>query len=59
MKQSRMTRSLRAASLAFLVTLSAATLYACSENKGPMEKTGEKIDETLNDAKRTAEDAAD
>lgn len=52
--------SRRAATLATLLLLSGAVgLYACEEKKGPMEKAGEKVDETVNDAKRKVEDAVD
>ena len=51
--------ALRATALALLLTLSGAGLYACREKKGPLERTGEKIDEKVNDAKRAVEDAAD
>ena len=48
------------AAFALLFALSAAGLYACApEKKGPLERTGEKIDEKANDAKRALEDAAD
>lgn len=59
MSHQMITRKLRAVSLALFVTLVASTLYACPEKKGPMESTGEKVDETVNDAKRAVEDAAD
>ena len=34
-------------------------LQACPEEKGPMEKAGEAVDEAAHDAKRSIEDAAD
>jgi hypothetical protein len=51
---------LRATALALLLACSALGLPACQEEKkGPMERTGEKVDETVNDAKRAVEDATD
>lgn len=48
------------AAFALLFALSAAGLYACApEEKGPLEKAGEKIDEKVSDTKRAVEDAAD
>lgn len=40
------------------ITLFAAFAVACEE-KGPMEKAGENVDEAVNDAKRKVEDATD
>ncbi len=34
-------------------------LAACNDNEGPFERAGEAIDESLNDAGRALEDAAD
>ena len=53
--------ALRATALALLVAVSGAGLSACQEpeKKGPLERTGEKVDETVNDAKRAVKDAAD
>jgi hypothetical protein len=51
--------ALRATALALLLVLSGAGLYACQEKKGPLERAGEKVDETVDDAKRAVEDAAD
>ncbi len=54
-------RSLRGAALALLLVLAGSGLSACQEkrNQGPMERAGEKADETVNDAKRAVEDARD
>lgn len=49
----------RTTALALLLALSGAGLQACEEKKGPLEKAGEKVDESVNDAKRAVEDAAD
>ena len=51
--------AVRATTLALLVALSAAGLWACPEKEGPVERAGEKIDETVNDTKRAVEDAVD
>jgi hypothetical protein len=46
--------------IVLLLALSGAGLSACpEEKKGPLERTGEKVDETVNDAKRAVEDAGD
>lgn len=58
----RQYRTLRAMSLALLLTYCTVGLSACdscTEKKGPLERTGEKVDEKVNDAKRAVEDAAD
>lgn len=34
-------------------------LSACGDREGPFERTGRAIDESLNDARRALEDAAD
>ena len=49
----------RGSALALLLALSGTGLAACQEKQGPLERTGEKIDEKVNDAKRAVEDAAD
>lgn len=49
----------RIPALALLLVLAAAGLQACEEKKGPLERAGEKVDESVNDAKRAVEDAAD
>jgi hypothetical protein len=51
--------ALRTTAFVLLVALSGAGLYGCPEEKGPLESTGEKIDEKVNDAKRAVEDAGD
>lgn len=51
--------ALRGTTLVLLLALSGAGLFACQEEKGPLEKVGETIDEEVNDAKRAVEDAAD
>jgi hypothetical protein len=51
--------ALRAPALALLFALSGTGLYACRENKAPLERVGENVDESANDAKRAVEDAAD
>jgi hypothetical protein len=51
--------ALRTTALALLLTLSAAGLYACPQDKGPLERAGEKIDESVKDGKRAVEDATD
>lgn len=53
--------ALRATGLALLVVLFGTALSACQgqEQKGPLERSGEKIDEKVNDAKRAVQDAAD
>lgn len=51
--------ALRTMAIVVLLALSGAGLYACPEEKGPLERTGEKVDEAVNDAKRAVEDAAD
>jgi hypothetical protein len=52
--------TVRATSLALLIALSGAGLYACAEEpKGPLEKAGEKVDEKVQDTKRAVEDATD
>jgi hypothetical protein len=56
MKSSK--RKTRALALALVVAFSFA-LQACPDKDGPMEKAGEKVDEAVNDAKRSAEDATD
>jgi hypothetical protein len=48
-------RTAAATALAFVAAL---TLSACEE-EGPAEQLGEKIDESVNDLGRAAEDAAD
>lgn len=52
-------RTYRTAALALLLALSASGLHACEQRKGPLERAGEKVDESVNDAKRAVEDAAD
>ena len=52
-------QAFRTAAFALLLALSAAGLQACEKKKGPLERAGEKVDESVNDAKRAAEDAAD
>lgn len=51
--------ALRITSLGLLLALSGVGLIACQEEKGPLERAGEKIDEGVNDTKRALEDAAD
>ena len=51
--------ALRCMAFVLLLTLSGAGLSACWEQKGPLERAGEKIDENVNDAKRAVEDTAD
>jgi hypothetical protein len=51
--------TLRAATLALLLSLAGLSLFACEEKKGPLEEAGSKIDEAVNDAKRDIEDAGD
>jgi hypothetical protein len=51
--------ALRTTAFVLLLALSGAGLSACREEKGPLERTGEKIDEKVNDAKRAVEDAGD
>jgi hypothetical protein len=51
--------ALRTTAFVLLLALSGAGLYACREEKGGLERTGEKIDEQVNDAKRAVEDAGD
>lgn len=52
--------ALRATTLALYLALSGAGFLACQEEKkGPLEKVGEKIDESVNDTKRAVEDAGD
>jgi len=52
--------ALRTTAFALLFALSGVGLSACrEEQKGPLERTGEKIDEKVNDAKRAVEDAGD
>ncbi|MBO6947506.1 MAG: hypothetical protein JJ855_05960 [Rhodospirillales bacterium] len=40
------------------IVMSSLALAGCEED-GPAEEVGEKIDESVNDAKRAVEDAAD
>jgi hypothetical protein len=58
-QNTRRSLALRATALALLLALSGAGLSACREKTGPLERAGEKIDETVNDAKRAVEDAGD
>ena len=51
--------AVRATAFALLLGLSGGVLSACQEEKGPLERTGEKIDEQVNDTKRAVEDATD
>lgn len=51
--------ALRCMAFVLLLALSGAGLYGCPEEKGPLERAGEKVDEAANDAKRAVEDAAD
>lgn len=44
--------------MAGLLIVPSLTLVGC-DDKGPAEKVGEQIDETVNDTKRAVEDAAD
>ncbi len=41
-----------------IVLMSSAALTGC-DSEGPAEEAGEKIDESVNDAKRAVKDAAD
>ncbi len=45
--------------LAAFLLLTAAPLLSACDDKGPMEKLGEKIDEGVKDTKRAVEDATD
>lgn len=49
----------RVTALALLFSIAVSGLVACEEKKGPLERAGEKVDESVNDAKRALEDAAD
>jgi len=51
--------AVRTTALVLLVALSSAALWACPEKEGPVERAGEKVDETVNDTKRAVEDAVD
>jgi hypothetical protein len=57
-KNSKRSLALRATALALLFALSGAGFYACEKKKGPLESAGEKVDESIDDAKRAVEDAA-
>jgi hypothetical protein len=50
---------IRALVVAFVAGATAQPLTACWEEKGPLEKAGEKADEAINDTKRAVKDAAD
>ena len=58
-QNTRSSLAFRATALALLLVLSGVGLYACEEKKGPLERTGEKLDEKVDDAKRAVKDAAD
>jgi hypothetical protein len=58
-QKTKRTFAIRSTAIVLLLALSGAGLAACREEKGPMENAGEKIDETVNDAKRAVEDAGD
>jgi hypothetical protein len=50
---------MRRFTLALLAFALVATLGVACEKKGPFEEAGEKVDESVNDAKRKIEDATD
>lgn len=50
---------MRRFALALLAMMLVTTLGVGCKEKGPLEKAGEKVDESVNDAKREIEDATD
>lgn len=47
------------ATITLALSALALPLAGCPEEKGPMEKTGEKVDEAADEAKDSVEEAAD
>lgn len=50
---------IRSLMVAFIAGAVAQPLAGCWEEKGPLEKAGEKADEAINDTKRAVQDATD
>lgn len=58
-KHTKRSLALRSTAVALLLAISGVGISACQEKKGPVERAGEKVDESVNDAKRAVEDAKD
>lgn len=58
-KQTTKSRAIALLLVSLLLAAGALFLVGCAEEKGPLEKAGEKADEAIEDAGDAIEDAAD